>query len=45
LHDKYVVKHNEIAGYLSNLSKNGLIKNIARKRRKIQKEYYHKKFG
>ena len=29
LQDKYFFKHNEIAGYLSKLSKNGLIKNIS----------------
>ncbi len=29
LQGKYFFKHNEIAGYLSKLSKNGLIKNIA----------------
>lgn len=37
LHDKYVFKHNEVAGYLSNLSKNGLIKNIAGEKKRIKK--------
>lgn len=37
LHDKYYFNHNEVAGYLSKLSKDGLIKNVARERNGFRK--------
>ncbi len=37
LPEKCTFRHSEVAGYISNLSKNGLIKNVARETQEIRK--------